>query len=220
MPTKLTQLTAFSLFAGFASSASAAIIKFENVDIPIPTTFIGVSLDLETGNSNTTSTAGQLGGDVNFVFGGEWITNDADGTEVTPSWQPVRVGTGTPTPVNNDLVRNLGLGEIVGPSSVFASGYGGSTGHIAAPPSPAAPNETFEAGERGFIGFALELPDTTIAYGWMEVTLQENDVDGVIHSWAFEDNGSPLAVGSVIPEPSHTLLIGLGLMASVLRRRR
>ncbi len=43
------KLTALVLFAGSASSASAAIISFIDEDIAIPTNFIGVSVDLETG---------------------------------------------------------------------------------------------------------------------------------------------------------------------------
>jgi hypothetical protein len=41
----------------------------------------------------------------------------------------------------------------------------------------------------------------------------------VIHSWAFDDTGAALAVAA-IPEPTQTLLIALGLLASTLRRRR
>jgi len=220
MPTKIIKLAALTVIAGSASSASAAVVSFINEDILIPTTFIGVSVNLETGAFNNTDLAGLSGGDMNFVFGGEWVTNDADVSVSSPTWQPVRVGTGAPSPANNDLIRNLGIGEVVGPSSAFASGYGGSTGHVEDPPNVTAPNESFEPGERGFIGFSLVLADTTTAYGWAEVTLQENDVPGVIHSWAFENNGSPLAVGSLIPEPSHSMLVTLGLLVTVLRRRR
>ncbi|MDA7880799.1 PEP-CTERM sorting domain-containing protein [Akkermansiaceae bacterium] len=210
------------LVAGAASSANAAIVSFMDQNIGIPTTFAGVSVNLETGafEDNPAILVGLSGGDMNFVFGGEWITNDADGGGVSPTWQPVRIGTGAQA--NNALIRNLGIGAIVGPSSAFASGYGGSTGHIAAPPSPAAPNETFEAGEKGFIGFSLEVdsgPASTV-YGWVEVTLQGNDSPGVIHSWAFENNGSPLAVGSLIPEPSQSMLTALGVLGAALRRRR
>ncbi|MDA7517913.1 PEP-CTERM sorting domain-containing protein, partial [Akkermansiaceae bacterium] len=72
----------------------------------------------------------------------------------------------------------------------------------------------------GYIGFSVVLADTTVAYGWAEVTLQDDDnTQGVIHGWAYEDDGTSLRVGA-IPEPASTLLIALGFMASALRRRR
>ena len=52
------------------------------------------------------------------------------------------------------------------------------------------------------------------------MTLQDAHIPGVIHSWSYEDKGSSLAVGSVIPEASHSMLIALGLSATALHRRR
>ena len=49
--------------------AQGAILWFPRQDIAIPTTFEGVSVDLETGNSSITA-AGLPGGDVNFLLGG------------------------------------------------------------------------------------------------------------------------------------------------------
>jgi len=207
MPMKLPMLTAFALFAGSASSASAAILSFIDEDIAIPTNFIGVSVNLETGAFNAIDEDGLPGADVNFLFGGEWITNDADQAGTAPSWQPVRDGT-----ENSSTIVNLGLGAVVGPASDYSTGYGGSTDQI-------TPTQ-FTSGEKGYIGFSMEVAGTSPAYGWMEVTLQDDNTPGVIHSWAYEDNGSSLAVGSLIPEPSHSMLIALGLVVTALRRRR
>lgn len=209
MPMKLPKLIAFALFAGSASSASAAILSFIDEDIAIPTNFIGVSVNLETGAFNAIDEDGLPGGDVNFLFGGEWITNDADQAGTAPSWQPVRDGT-----ENSNTIVNLGLGAVVGPDSDYSAGYGGSTDQI-------APSQ-FTSGEKGYIGFSMEVSGTSPVYGWMEVTLQDDNTPGVIHSWAYEDNGSPLRAGSLvaIPEPSHSMLIALGLLVTVLRRRR
>ena len=206
MPMKLTKLTAFALFAGSASSASAALLSFIDQDIAIPTNFIGVSVNLETGAFNAIEEDGLPGGDVNFLFGGEWITNDADQSAATPSWQPVRDGT-----ENSSTIVNLGLGAVVGPDSVYSAGYGGSTDQI-------TPTQ-FTSGERGYIGFSMEKPEEQAVYGWMEVTLQDDNTPGVIHSWAYEDNGSSFAVGA-IPEPSYSMLITLGFLVTALRRRR
>ena len=61
-------LTAF-LIVGMTAMAPGAILWFPRQDIPIPTTFEGVSVDLETGNSSITA-AGLPGGAVNFLLGG------------------------------------------------------------------------------------------------------------------------------------------------------
>ena len=206
---KLTKLTALAVFAGSASPASAAIISFIDEDIAIPTNFIGVSVNLETAAFNNIDEDGLAGGDVNFLFGGEWITNDADAAGTAPSWQPVRDAT-----ENSSTIVNLGLGAVVGPDSDYSAGYGGSIDQI-------TPTQ-FTSGERGYIGFSMEVAGTTPVYGWMEVTLQDDNTPGVIHSWAYEDNGSPLRAGKLvaIPEPSHSMLIALGLLVTVLRRRR
>ena len=196
-------MAAAALVAVSVSGASAAVISFANQDIPIPTTFAGVSVNLETGGTSD-SLAGITGGDMNFVLGGLGISNDADENALAPTWQPVRVGTG-----NTDILENLGIGVEVGPGSLTSTGFGGSMDNFT----------TFTSGTKGYLGFSVVLEDATVAYGWAEVTLQSDNTPGMIHSWAFDDTGAPLAVAAV-PEPTHSLLLALGLLASALRRRR
>ena len=204
MRTHTTSLmAAAALVAVSAASASAAVISFANQDIPIPTTYAGVSVDLETGATSNTL-KGISGGDMNFVLGGAGISNDADETASSPTWQPVRVGTG-----NTDILQNLGIGTEVGPGSLTATGFGGSTDNFT----------TFTSGTRGYLGFSVVLEDATVAYGWTEVTLQSDNTPGMIHAWAYDDTGASIAVGAV-PEPTHPLLLALGLLTSILRRRR
>ena len=206
METKTTSLLAFTaLLAGSTISASASVVSFIDEDIAIPTDFAGVSLDLETGDTSS-SLEGLSGGDLNFVFGGQAFSNDADQNATVPSWQPVRVNTG-----NSDALENLGVGVEVGPTSTVSSDLGGSTDNFV----------NFTPGERGYVGFSLILDDgnDTVAYGWVEVTFQNNDTPGMIHSWAFDNTGEPLAVAA-IPEPTQSVLIIMGLAATVLRRRR
>jgi hypothetical protein len=206
METKTTSLYAFTvLLAGSTMSTSAAVVSFINKNIAIPTDFAGVSLDLETGVSSV-SLEGLAGGDLNFVFGGQAFSNDADQNATTPSWQPVRADSG-----NTDVLENLGVGVEVGPSSTVSSSFGGSTDNFA----------NFTPGERGYVGFSLILDDgnETVAYGWVEVTFQNNDTPGMIHSWAYDDTGEPLAVAAV-PEPTQSVLIIMGLAATALRRLR
>jgi len=198
-------LTAF-LIVGMTAMAPGAILWFPRQDIPIPTTFEGVSVDLETGNSSITA-AGIPGGDVNFLLGGGAVTNDVDQTVAVPSWQPVRTGAS-----NVDPLRQLGIGDTVNSASTVATGFGAS-----GDPNPHFPE--FTPDTPGYVGFSLVLEDNTTAYGWMRVTLQENNQSGgLIHEWAIEDSGGAITVG--VPEPSTSLLAILALGGIFLRRRR
>ena len=199
---RLAALLIFSVAS--ASTASAAAIVHFTTPIPIPTTFAGVSVNLEDGMF-TNDLAGMPGADANIFLGGEGISNDADETAMTPTWQPVRSA-----PNNTDAVVNLPLGTTVSSGSVTGNDFGGSVDHFA----------TFVSGTPGYIGFSVELADTTVAYGWMRVTLQNDNTEGVIHEWAYQPSGGQIQVGQIIPEPSHTLLMCVGLATLALRRRR
>ena len=198
---------AFSLSA---AASPAAIVYFPSEDIPIPANFAGVSVDLETG-ATSTDLAGLPDGDANFFFGGAEISNDADETASAPSWQPVRTGTG-----NTDPIAALTLGTTVDGTSTYAAGFG-SSGDVSTHFGP------LTAGQQEYIGFSLT-PNGGGGplYGWMLVTLQTDasDLEGTIHSWAYEDQaGVPILVGA-IPEPGSAALGLFGLAALALRRRR
>lgn len=204
-------ITAFAL----VTEAGAAIVYFPNEDIPIPSNFAGVSIDLETGLSST-ALGGITNGDANFFFGGAELSNDADQAVAVPSWQPVRAGSG-----NTDIVLNLPEGEVVDATgavgmagSTYSTGFGSSgdiTTHF----------PEFTPGTRGFIGFSM-VPNAGGAplYGWVEVTLEDDGVTpGVVHAWAYESiPGASIVVG--IPEPGTASLAILGLAGALMRRRR
>ncbi|MFT5412030.1 MAG: hypothetical protein ACI9NC_004767, partial [Verrucomicrobiales bacterium] len=63
---RTSALAAVALLAALASSASAAIIYLPGQDIPIPTTFAGVSVNLETG-ATSTDLGGAVDADMNFA---------------------------------------------------------------------------------------------------------------------------------------------------------
>ena len=204
---RLTILTTLAAIGLAAPPAGAAIVYFPAQEIPIPTTFAGVSVNLETG-AVTNDLEGAPGADMNFVLGGEGISNDADQTATSPTWQPVRSAAN-----NTAAVVNLSPGAVVGPTSATGNDFGASGGtvtHFA----------TFVSGTPGYIGFSVVLADATVAYGWARVTLQNDNTPGVIHEWAYEADGSPIVVSQTIPEPSHALLCAVGLAALALRRRR
>ena len=145
---------------------------------------------------------------MNFVLGGAGISNDADQTIGSPTWQPVRSAAN-----NTAEVVNLVPGSVVGPASATGNDFGASGGtvtHFA----------TFVSGTPGYVGFSVVLADSTLAYGWARVTLQDDNTPGVIHEWAYEADGSSIRIAQTIPEPSHSLLMLLGLATLTLRRHR
>lgn len=194
------------LVASFTSVASAALIHFPDQDIPIPTTFAGVTVDLESGLVSN-DLAGFSAGDANFLLGGLGVTNDADEDSTSPSWQPVRSAAN-----NTDPIVSLGIGAVVSGGVLVGNDFGASGGANSHFPA-------FPSGTPGFIGFQLELDDTTLVNGWMEVTLQNDNTPGTIHQWAFEDSGASIRVGQ-IPEPGQTVLSLIGLTLLALRRRK
>ena len=208
LDTGIARLAAAPILLASAGTASAAIIYFNpEPDIPIPTTYAGVSVDLETG-ATSNALDGLPAGDANFFFGGAEVSNDADLGAATPSWQPVRSGNG-----NTDVVLNLVPGAVVDGTSTYSTGFGGS-----GDPNSNFPN--FTAGTPGYIGFSLELDGGGTAYGWMEGTLENDGVTpGLIHSWAYDTSGAQVIVGT-IPEPGVASLALLGLGGILLRRRR
>lgn len=191
------------LTVGSALTAQGAVVLVQDADIPIPTTFDGVYLDIETGLTGTSPFAGA---DINFFFGGEGISNDADLSVSAPSLQFQRdVGTFLGIAVNSEV------GEVIDSSSTFATGFGASgnpNDHLG------TGVDQFVDGERGFLGFSLETGTGTV-YGYLDVTLTDN-TGGTIHGWSYESTGAAI---TVVPEPYAIGLLFLG-MALGLRRRR
>jgi hypothetical protein len=197
-------------------SKTQAVINFHvDADISIPNTYEGISIDLETGNSST-SINGLSGGDANFFYGGARISNDADASAATPSWQPVRTGTG-----NTDAVQQLSVGTTVGPETDFYSSGFGASGQLDPHIGSAS---GFTDGTPGYLGFSLVIDDPLDAgtpltiYGWARVTLQDNNGVGTLHEWAYDDSGESIQVG-VIPEPSSSAFVILAITLAMLKRR-
>ena len=206
-----TLLAATITALAFTPIAHGAIAVFAAQDIPIPSTFEGIYLDLETG---TTDTAPFSDADLNFFFGGSGISNDAGGVVATAQFVRSDVGF-------LDMALNVPFGSTIGPDPTvfsvntadFSMGFGASgspNNHIGMDPGQ------FESEERGFLGFSVDLDNGPTAYGVMEVTFTPNTDGGTIHSWQYDDSGAAI---NVIPEPSTGLLFFFG-MGLCLRRRR
>ena len=209
--TMKTLLATIITALAFTPLAHGAIAVFAAQDIPIPNTFEGVYLDLETG---TTDSAPFEDADLNFFFGGSGISNDAGGVVATTQF--LRTDTGF-----LDMALNVPIGSTIGPAptvfsvntAAFSMGFGAS----------GSPNDhlgmdlgQFEPGARGFLGFSVELDNGPTVYGVMEVTFTPNTDGGTIHSWQYDDSGATI---DVVPEPSTSLLFFLG-MGLCLRRRK
>lgn len=211
-------LNLLTLATGLAllGEARGAIVYFPGEDIPLPNTYAGVSVDLETGNWST-ALDGLAGGDANFFLGGARVSNDADASAVGASWQPVRTGTG-----NTDTIVQVTGGMTIDLSTAsYSTGFGAS-GQINSHFGGAS---GFTAGTPGYLGYSLIIDDPSnpgnplTVYGWALVTLENNDGVGVLHEWAFEDTGAAILVGAV-PEPASLTLVGSLSVLLLLRRRR
>ncbi len=180
-------------------SAAAAVIYSCLQNIIIPTTFDGVYVDIDNGN---TSTSAILGWDVNFFFGGVGIGGST-------AFQPARDGTGV-----SDTVLKYALNDLIDGSLLYAGALEtGSSDHLGLAPTQ------FQDGVEGYLGFKFTKNDSSGPfYGWMRVTLTANTAGALLHDWAWEDSGSAIMVGA--PEPGRAALLLLALGALVMRRMR
>lgn len=186
------------------TSSQAAIIYSGLQNIPIPATFEGVYLNLDTG---ATSTSSMTGWDLNAFFGGAGLAN-------SPAFQPARNGT-----VNDDAVMNLMMGSVVDGNLLYSTGYGGSGDRESHLGSGAG---QFTVGTEGYLGFRFTTDSSNGPYyGWMRVLLTNNTSGAQIVDWAYENSGGSIQVGvGSVPEPSRAALLLLGGAGILVRRKR
>ena len=114
-----TALATSALSLGLAGPGKAVVVWSANVDIPIPTTFDGVYVDLDTGGGGSpvaTGTSPFAGADANFFFGGFVVSNDGDLGLSSPTWQPVRVAAD-----NAATIANIPFGDLIAPAAWSAT---------------------------------------------------------------------------------------------------
>lgn len=195
-------LFASALLATLAASHAATVYSgIQN--IPIPYTFDGVYLRIDTG-----ATAGLEPGSWNTA---PWMNPFQGGVNIGTDalFLPVAV-------TGSDQIVNLPLGTPIGLGSNFATGESGSSTHFGV-----AANQ-FQNGVPGYIGFSFK---QTVGgpelYGWMNVAIN-NAGPGNIISWAYQNvAGTSITAGFIdpIPEPG-TALFGLALVAAAATRHR
>lgn len=112
-------------------------------------------------------------------------------------------------------MQNLTLGTLISNASTFATGVGGS-GDVGSEHVGFGAGQ-FQPGFDGYIGIRLNGTN----YDPMRVCLTFDDPGALIKDWAYDDSGAAIYAGLLaVPEPSRVLLLMLGLMSMVMRRRR
>jgi hypothetical protein len=195
----------FSVFCAASANCPAALVYSGERNLPIPTTFAGVSLDL----INDIGFEGDPAPDwsdsqVNFFFGG-------DGVFSGPRFLPVRAGSQA-----TDPIVSLSSGDLVGAASLVGPvGNGASENHIG--PGPGQ----FASGDEGYLGFRLDLTGAgDFVNGFMRVTLTNGSEPGTLHAWTYSDTPGETVTVGVIPEPAAAVLAGVSGLGLVLLRRR
>jgi autotransporter-associated beta strand protein len=194
-PLRHGSLLLLSLLLLRPDAARAEIVFSGQQNIAIPTNIGGVYININNAQSGS---APVLGWDLNPFFGGLFIAN-------SPTFQPVRSGEGS-----EDAIVRFAAASIIGGSSTFSSDWGGSgdyggLGHLGSGPTQ------FTDGKAGYLGFKLASGTGAPVYGWMRVVLTENGQNGLIQSWAYENDA---AIGSI--KVGATGEAGQRLVSSVL----
>jgi hypothetical protein len=199
MKTRISFPAAIAMSVLAASSSQAALVYSGLQNLSITNSFTSSYVDVDAGTSSPTVGTGW---DIDAFFGGEAFGNNAN-------FQPVR----QTVDINSAIVR-LNLGERVDASGIYATAAAGSSTHIGSGPSQ------FTSGVNGYLGFRLfDNSGAGPFFGWMQVNLSNTGDTGRIIDWVYDNSGIGVTVG-LVPEPSGLLLIGLGGMIMVCRRRR
>jgi hypothetical protein len=182
--------------AAVAPPAKAAVIYSGLVNIPIPNSFSGVYIDLDTGNPALA--AAFVGWDFNPYNGGDSIYTSAAGG-----------GSNLGLFRTGSMLPSLAPGTLVDSAATYAPGI------------VSAANNGLPDGGTGYYGFKLAPTGSggSAYYGWVHLTRGAGSAAGNVIDYAFETNGLGISVGAV-PEPTSLALLGLGAVGLARWRGR
>jgi hypothetical protein len=76
-----------------------------------------------------------------------------------------------------------------------------------------------EWGLRAPVGIEFEI-DGNIHYGYLDITAGKGYAGITLHGWAYETEPGVPIIAALVPEPSYTLMVGVGLLSLIARRTR
>jgi hypothetical protein len=76
-----------------------------------------------------------------------------------------------------------------------------------------------EWGLRAPVGIEFEI-EGNIHYGYLDITAGKGYAGITLHGWAYETEPGVPIIAALVPEPSHTLMVGVGLLSLIARRTR
>ena len=180
-------------------AARATFVYSGTQNIPIPLTFAGVYLRIDTGSTSAVRPANwNTAPWMNPFFGGVDIGTSA-------LFRPVVAGL--------DQIRNLAYGTAIDGGSNYPVGESGSTTHV----GPGAGQ--FLVGVPGTMGFTFkEMAGGPDYYGWLNLVIN-NAGTGRITDFAFDNTPGTAMEAGVLPEPG-TAFFGLAVAGAVACRRK
>lgn len=174
-----------------APKAEAVIVNtFSNTVIPIPSTTVGIYLNLETGVSGSSGSA-VTGYDFN-----PYLANS--GAQLGFYWGATATrGAGVGSSTTTGPYLDLTLGTAVGPTSTFTAAILGTTG------------SAYLQNGNHILGFRFINAAGATNYGYMTIqTTATTGFPATIRGWTFENSGAPIVV-TAVPEPSTVALLAL-----------
>ena len=177
MKNLLSGLVSAAGIASFmVSSVMADVVYSGLTDIPIPTNFDGIYINLDNGAAGSVNLPGA---DINPFFGGQGIA-------FSSTFLAVRTGT-----QSDDPILAMGLGVRVDGSLPYSSD--GSNGYFG------SASGQFTAGQQAYLGFKFNTDAGAGPYfGWMRVVFTQNTAGGLIKDWAYDTSGGATRTGNIL----------------------
>lgn len=175
---------AFLLSALLATSAQAAEVCSQLLNLDVPATTEGLYLNLVTGISGTSESA-VPGFDVNLYA----AANTTPSGQMKFYWGAESTG-GAGVASSGDSYAVLGPGEVIDGDALFTrAAFTGDT-------------SAWQAGTSGYLGmrFRSETPDI-IVYGWLALTTTAPlGFPATIEGWCYDDSGAAISTPALPDE--------------------